>query len=480
MKKQFSAFLFFLALLCTAAFAAPNQISVDLYEQSSGLYSAATVNTVSLTLNGSALSGDVPAMVCNDRTLVPVRLVAEALNVQVLWIQETHQVVLTRDSDVITLTLGSATAMVNGVSQQLYDGVPAMIARYQGIDRTMVPLRFVSEQLGCEVSWDQESYTAAVSSPEPDPGDTYGLVTDIQADSDAQTVFIATDHTPVYQISDYGDRVVVDLKGAALSPELPGSAVFDSKIISGIRYAQHDSTLYDGYANTVRVVLDLQSGASYAKNISVTARDDGLLLTVHTDNTDNDDGQTPVTPVEPGKTILVLDPGHGGDRSGACYEDIEEKTINLAVALKLEAILKDNGYQVIMTRDTDVAVGLYERADIANQAGADLFVSLHSNALENNTTYQGIMTYYYPSSNRGSKLAAAVQKGMIASTDGIDRMTRSADFAVLRETDMPAVLVEMGFMTSHEELMKLVDDTYQQELAEGIANGIMDYLNSQS
>lgn len=479
MKKHLTTFLFFLLLLCTAALAAPSQISVDVYSQSSGLYAAASVNTVSLTLDGSKLSGDVPAMVWDDRTLVPVRLVAEAMDVQVAWVQETHQVVLTRGSDVITLTLGSATATVNGASQQLYDGVPAMIARYQGADRTMVPLRFVSEQLGCQVSWDQDSYTAAIASPAEDSGTYYGLVTKVQTDSDAQTVFIATDHTPVYAVQDFGDRVVVDLKGAALAPGLPGSDALDGTVISNIRYAQHDSSLYDGYASTVRVVLDLQSGTTYAKNITLQAKSNGLLLTAHRDDSESG-GQTPDAPVTPGTAIIALDAGHGGDRSGAYYENIAEKTINLAVTLKVEAILKADGYQVIMTRDTDVEVSLDRRAEIANQAGADLFVSLHCNALENNTTYEGIMTYYYPSSNRGSKLAAAIQKAVIESTGGIDRMTRSADFAVLRETDMPASLVEMGFMTSHEELMKLTDDAYQQKLAQGIANGIIDYLNSQS
>ena len=151
-----------------------------------------------------------------------------------------------------------------------------------------------------------------------------------------------------------------------------------------------------------------------------------------------------------------------------------------AISLKLVTILQNCGYQVIMTRSTDVEVGLYERADLANAAGADVFVSIHANAAENRPDYQGIYTYYHPSSNRGARLAQAIQTPLCQITGAVDRGIKDADFVVLRETEMCAVLVETGFMTNHEELMNLNEDSYQQLVAQGIARGIIDYLNAEA
>ena len=481
MKKSFTALLLALALLTslrTAGAAGPNgSISVDLYDNAAGRYQAAHADVVTLTLDGVPLSGDVPALVQAGRTLVPVRLVAEALAAEVLWVQETGQVILKRGADTVVLTLGSSQALVNGQSLPLPDGVPATVVRYQGTDRTMVPLRFVSEQVGAQVDWDQAAYTALLTSP---AGHTPALpalqVTDIQADANAQTVLITTNHKPDYQVLDLGDRVAVDVKGAALSSGFPGRIAVDNELISAVRYADHGADLYPDYDHTVRVVLDLRDGITYRENVTVEVRDNGVLLTTFLPDREEPD-YLPTTPIDPQRSTVVIDPGHGGGSTGAQYEGIAEKTINLSVSKKLQAILQGYGYNVVMTRTSDADVGLYERADIANAVEADLFVSLHSNAAPDYPDFSGIYTYYHPSSGRGARLAQAIQTPLTRLTGGIDRGIKSADFVVLRETEMCAVLVEMGFMTNHDELMDLIDDGYQDKLAQGIAEGIVTYLN---
>ena len=203
MKKALSFLLLFAllsSLLGTLTFASAagpgGSISVYFYSESAGRYENLTdADLVALTLNGSSLSpGDVPALVQypvpggNGRTLVPVRLVAEQLGAQVLWVSENRQVILLREEDTIVLTLGSATALVNGQSVELPGGVPAGVVKYQGKESTMVPLRFVSEQLGAQVEWDNATFTASIlteqpepePTPEPEPGlPDLGLVTDI-------------------------------------------------------------------------------------------------------------------------------------------------------------------------------------------------------------------------------------------------------------------------------------------------------------
>jgi len=455
-----------------SASALPNgQLTLEVHNHAAQRYEPVQAALVHLLLDGIPLSSDVPAVIWQSRTMVPVRLLGEAMDLSVSWANDTNQVILRRAGQEIILTLGSATALVNGRSYPLPDGVPATVMRLNGVERTMVPLRFVSEQLGCHVTWQQDSYTAAIRTP------SKGTVTGIQADSNAQTVLISTDRPPHYIVQDFGDRVVLDLIGFALTEGFPGSIPVDNELISKVRYAQHDHSLYSDYSNTVRVVLDLKKGITYGENVTLTSVGNNIVLTTYRSNRD----EVPFTPtvaLDPTKKTVVLDPGHGGSASGAMYSGIAEKDINLSVALKLERRLKERGYNVVLTRSTDTHIGLYERADLANALQADLFISLHSNASLTNLQATGIYTYYHPGSRRGARLAQAIQTPVIQLTGAADRGIESADFVVLRETDMCAVLVEMGFMSTPGELMLLVNDSYQDKLAIGIAEGIVQYLNS--
>lgn len=177
-----------------------------------------------------------------------------------------------------------------------------------------------------------------------------------------------------------------------------------------------------------------------------------------------------------GAFLVVLDPGHGGEDPGAVVGEQQEKDINLAVALQIREQLEDReGIAVVMTRDEDASLTLLERAELANGNQADLFVSVHANSLED-ASYDGIMTFCHPDKSSGQAPAKAIQAAVAAATGAADRGVRREDYAVLRETAMPAVLVETGFMTCPQELDKLTDPEYQALLAQGIARGILDYF----
>ena len=191
---------------------------------------------------------------------------------------------------------------------------------------------------------------------------------------------------------------------------------------------------------------------------------------------------------------VFLDPGHGGWESGASYSSVMEKNINLAVSNKVKANLEALGFTVIMSRTTDTYVGLLERSEEANASGADIFVSIHHNAMPSNATVTGIETYYYqydsdypPVINEemhndptrileSAQLASAIQNSLVVNTGAIDRGVRRNTFAVLRETAIPAVLLELGYMSSPTELAKLTTTSYQTTLAKAITVGIVAYF----
>jgi N-acetylmuramoyl-L-alanine amidase len=171
---------------------------------------------------------------------------------------------------------------------------------------------------------------------------------------------------------------------------------------------------------------------------------------------------------------VFLDAGHGGKDPGALGSGLMEKNINLAVTLKVGEILTNHGVVVAYSRTTDTFLELSERASLANQFEADVFVSLHCNAF-GDPAAKGVETYSYINSTNGAKLAKSIQDSIISS--GVytrDRGTKTANFAVLRLTKMPAALVEMGFITNKDDAFILINR--QQELALAIAKGILSYL----
>lgn len=184
------------------------------------------------------------------------------------------------------------------------------------------------------------------------------------------------------------------------------------------------------------------------------------------------------TPVSPERYLIALDAGHGGSASGAYYENTAEKDLNLAMIRKLDEILRGMGYRTLLTRTGDEDVGLKARSTMANQAGADLFVSIHCNAAVNAPDFQGLYVYHYPGSVPGAALAQAIQTPACQMTGAVDRGINSANFSVVRESKMPAVLVETGFMTCRQELERLKNEAYQSLMAQGIAQGIVRYLNA--
>lgn len=179
--------------------------------------------------------------------------------------------------------------------------------------------------------------------------------------------------------------------------------------------------------------------------------------------------------VPKGKLLVVIDPGHGGKDPGAIgIGGTREKDIILPISLRVAEVLQQNGVQVVLTRDSDYFVSLPGRVQMAERANADVFVSIHANSVGlSRPEVSGLETYYYDS---GLGLARAVHNRILQSVNVRDRRVRKARFYVLRKSSMPSILVETGYLTGREDIAKLRNPTYQRQMGEAIAQGILQYL----
>jgi len=191
---------------------------------------------------------------------------------------------------------------------------------------------------------------------------------------------------------------------------------------------------------------------------------------------------------------VVLDPGHGGSDSGAIgVNGLQEKTVNLDIALKVRDELKKSGIEVIMTRETDRYLSLAERVAFTNKQNADLFVSVHSNWYENPAASGGLALYYdsaypqasYPASPEmialspmSKALAQSVLSAYIESTGLIDRGLMESAVYVVRMGTIPSMLIETAFLSNAHDAALLADEATRSRMAKGIAKGIETYIGT--
>ncbi len=459
----------------------------------------------------------------NGSVMIPIRVVVENLGFQVLWEQKTRKVTVQQDGKSIELAVGRKTANADGVTLDLN------AAPKQNGGTVLVPIRFVSEQFGLKVGWDNmdktvyltggsSSGTDNAASPTATPTATYspaptptatpliGTVDDDITGSASPTpvpqtvvgpqvkgavfsenrliVAVTGAVKPSVTVITNPDRIVVDFPGAAFAPEfagsLPGIAANGSPqgkldvtgypLVSELRYA-----LFSVSPPTVRFVIQTTSSQPY----QLSTDESTGLVTIDL-NVLSNVGGSPAVPVGSGKPIVVLDAGHGGTQPGAIsVTGKKEKDFNLAVIRKVGALLIQNSLvEVIFTRTDDITLGLQDRVNIAEAAKANLFISVHANAMP--TTYtnwnnvNGSETYY--SRSESLPLAQIMHKHLVAGTGFKDNGVRNKSLHVTRETSMPAVLLEAGYLTNLGDEAALYGASLQDRLAREIAAGIMEYL----
>jgi len=300
-----------------------------------------------------------------------------------------------------------------------------------------------------------------------------------------------------------GPRIWVDLPGAPARPRiLPGSGS-----LREVRIGRPDGA-------TTRLVLEFQPGTRLDPRdlrLVGTARDrwrmelrglpvEGLLSVGEGDVESR--GWSPAPPsgtissslrpspprrplsteglpvVPRGRFRVVIDPGHGGPDPGAVgIGGLRETDVVLDVGLQVAQLLQARGVQVLLTRTSEVDVDLPPRVSLANSSGADLFVSLHANALSmDRPDVNGVETFYFEG-GRSRRLAEIVQDRLMAISPGTpDRGARPGRFFVIRRTVMPSVLTEMGFVTGEIDSPRLADAGFRRRLAQAVTTAILDFL----
>ncbi len=513
MKKLISILVCITAVI---VFGSASAMAESLLLEYDGDVHEYTGEVYSLVVNNTEINPPLSPIIFNDRALVPVREIFEEVGATVEYDGSDQSITIYNDNTTVILYINDNIAYINGKKTAIPDNVvPKLISKLGGETKTMVPVRFISESIGMPVDFDAEDGAILIASDNfdsstlhknqsreeasatPSPVATPAAKSEISgitysASGDTLNITLTANGRPEsvadFKMSNPG-RLVVDFYGMAMN------AATDTLYINQIGVT---SLRFGDNGERARMVVDSEYVASYSVNV---VSDTEIKVSVKTsaDAKKNENTVVVTTPVPqtadssqstqvsgPANRVVMLDAGHGGSDSGAVGklggETILEKTLTLQITYKVKEILENNGIATSLTRTGDTLPSLVERPTQANAENVALFVSIHINSVDNAPTASGIETFYSLENNgdaygtTSEKLATALLKNMVSATGAVNRGVKTANHAVTRRCNMPASLVECGFITNDSEVSNMCSDDYQYKLAQGIAQGIIDTL----
>lgn len=267
-----------------------------------------------------------------------------------------------------------------------------------------------------------------------------------------------------YSIKDYPEAKMLEIKIPSNMTELEsGTGTIKDGLIDEISVSR----------NTKEVIVQIKYQKSIKYDLLSKDTDNKIKLNINR----NQD-------IKPSERVIVIDPGHGGNDPGAVSSNgTREKDINTSIALKARDALEELGYNVLMTRDSDKTLKLSDRTTLANNSRADLFISFHANSYSNSSV-KGIQVLYCPSQKGKVEkaqdqypLAKSIMDELLKGTGAVDKgIIQRPDLYVLNGTNMPAVLIEVGFLTNPEEEKAIQDKEYQNKIVKSTIKGIENYF----
>lgn len=422
---------------------------------------------ITLSVNGNLVTCDVPPIIVNDRTLVPARALFESLGATLDYDGSVRRVTIQLNDTTILLTIDSATAYVNGAACTL-EAAPVLVS-----DRTLLPARFVAEQLGFSVDWDndlrrvliwQETHPNTITKIQPQFRGQY-VVLDIYFSKpleDYKVYPLGNPTRTVLELNDctYADTTTINVADGGLQR---------------IRMGNHPEYF--------KLVADLDENLPYEFSLSGDRMFATMQYTLNPKTSID-----PPAPPAPGTKTVVIDAGHGGTASGTLGRRdgqviLVEKELTLTISMEVVRLLRESGVNVLTTRTSDVDVPLVARAEVANNNNADLFVSVHINYFDDPSAngslvlYNGDKDQQNPGQMSSKKIAEIIEKNLVSQLGTRDGGVRSEpEMAVLRHTVMPAVLVETAFASNPKDQELLLSHEKLMAAAKGIANGILEVL----
>lgn len=462
---------------------------------------------IKLFLNEKRLvSSEVEPRIISGNTIVPVRIIVEEIGAKVTWDEATSKVTIVKDDVNMQLVINSKTALIKG-KKEVMEVAPI-------IDKgnTMLPLRFIGQQMGIEFTWDASTSSVHMfKKDESDSKPVTGPVDVVDDKTPTKPPTTTPTTTPTNPVKPGDGTGTGNGTGTGTGTNIPDPNVH---LLQSIVLTDKDLTVTakDGslvpttmkLANPNRIVLDFPDTVLdeplkklLVKNAGELSSKNSLVEKVRFSNfNDNpatvriilDLKSTADIKVQPSKltnqwkaTIaehlltVVIDAGHGDNDPGALsITGRHEKDFTLSMAKKVEQLLlQDKRLNVLMTRSDDTFIPLDDRVSFANNIQSDLFLSIHGNSAK--ATVSGTETYY----NRPESAAFAnvIHKYAVPAIGFPDRKVREADFRVITKTTMPAVLLEVGYLSNKNDETAMYKDAFQDKLAAALVAAIKEYLN---
>lgn len=445
MKKFLSVVAIFFLMMTSTVYAAGG-LSVKIGKTSY------KVNTASVVVNGNELYSEFSPYVKDGRTFVPLREITEKLGATVDWNGKNQTIVVSLDDQKVKLQIGTKVVYVNGKKQSVDEASIPQLATYTSPKKetkTMVPLRFLSEAFRYGVDWNQDSQTATITTSEV-------------RNSNIVAVSLTSNTAKTAENTTKKNSDTIDYKDLEKNMPASNNKNYYQSSTEEKETEKLDKQLDRDNAKEVydSVGIDLDEVQPQKRVITKKIKCDGPLN-------------------------IVIDPGHGGKDSGAIAADNHtlEKDLNLIVATQLYQKLQDNGYNVTMTRDRDEYIKLVDRASLANDSGAELFLSIHFNSADKETP-KGIEVLYASEKNIAIKdveqkhFADELLKALLKTTSADSRGVKNRpDIIVLNKTLKVSALAELGFISNPTELETIKSPDYIDKLVDGLYNGIVNYID---
>nr|WP_307989268.1 N-acetylmuramoyl-L-alanine amidase [uncultured Niameybacter sp.] len=492
-NKHFLIFSFLLISICHF----PLQAMTLQYDEQTYEY---TLPPITLFMEQNTLeTPTMPPIQLGNVTLVPLKEILESLNATYEWKNFEKKIYIYYEDTLMVIEIDKLDVWVNGETIKLQ--TPAKIIN----NKVMVPLRFLSEQMGCTVEWiggDKREIHITKAKPSKPSMPTTPLEPSLPSEPTLPNVpSLPSEPTspnlPSENVPDYNLPTIEfkNIEYKALEYPLIKLSKKD-----GLKLNQ--LTFVDAYRER-QLIIDLggdyefifEDGQatiqdSYIKSIqTLTNQTTQIIITetkVQAYNIHEDKDYIYIElipPYEKYDRILFLDPGHGGSHPGSGANGVVEKDLNLKQALALKSLLEqDGGIKVYMSREDDsnhfstVRDELLYRTQLANEIGAHLFVSMHNNSGPSQVS--GTETFYYADDSLSKQIATLTQQNIINTCNTTDRKAKpTKDLFVLLNTTMPGILIETGFVSNETEALLLQSDTFNEHLAFAVSTSILESFN---